>query len=129
MPTRDEHLSIAQRAEAAALTNEGPHPEWAMVMLFYAALHYVEAYWDVMYAVLGCKQHYENHRERREPIERHLAPIWKHYRALERRAHDARYKGETFSQQEVREARSQRLNPLKQHILQELKPPTRNRIQ
>ncbi|HBL11560.1 MAG TPA: hypothetical protein DD379_09165 [Cyanobacteria bacterium UBA11162] len=38
------HLQQAKLNEEAAIENQKSYPEWAIVMCFYAALHYIEYY-------------------------------------------------------------------------------------
>lgn len=121
----EEHLMVARRNEAAAHTNEEPHPEWAVTALFYAALHYVEAYWFVTAAAQGYDPHCTSHEERSPAVAKYLNPIYKHYRALEKASRDARYRAIPFSKYDVQDLRNKRLAPLKQHILQEIQPQKR----
>lgn len=78
-----------------------------------------------MYAVEGYEPHYASHEERGPRIKQYLSPIYKHYRALERSAHEARYQTTAFSEYDVRDLRQQHLQSLKNYILEGLKPPKR----
>jgi len=47
MPAKDEHLAKARGNESFALSlplNSNSGVDWALVALFYSAMHYVEAY-------------------------------------------------------------------------------------
>lgn len=54
MPSRDEHLAKAQGNEtfAVSITHENQTKiDWTLVILFYVAVHYVEAYLAVQLSV------------------------------------------------------------------------------
>ena len=96
-PRTADHLATAERnrqlanallgAEAAELVRPPPH-EWAVVVAFYAAVHYVNAY-------LSERQHYQphTHEERTAAVARAAAlrPATASYLRLLQLGFDARY--------------------------------------
>jgi len=48
MPTLQQHVTQARRNEELSRSIESSYPDWAVMTLFYAALHYVKAFdWSV----------------------------------------------------------------------------------
>jgi hypothetical protein len=64
--------------------------------------------------------------DRGRTVQAHLRPIYNDYRSLERMARDARYQCMAFTAQDIRTAR-ERLDRVRERVLQELQPPSRNR--
>src|SRR4051812_43064126 len=89
-PSVSDHLDQARDNVALheMLLSEpsGRFLDWAVVALFYAALHLVEAHARHSRHDLG-----DNHKEVRDYIDRHLASIRRQYRDLFDASRDARY--------------------------------------
>ncbi len=120
MPTREEHLIQASRNEDVALLLQTDYPDWAVTALFYAALHYVEAYFSIN-AVKpdgsSWPQHYSSHVERLKGVRERLPALFAHYELLLTRSIDARYDCQNFTTTHVQELRRRRLDPIKQLLL------------
>ena len=73
MPTREEHVGKAEENEAALdlLRTLARHPGWQATLLFYAALHYVDAYLHAT-GVLGAGPHRRSHLRRLGLVDLHL---------------------------------------------------------
>ena len=90
MPTRKEHFQKAEGnrnfAESIALTSQ-PHIEWALTALFYAAVHFVEAY------LADTGQHLKTHKTRDNVVARdsQLRRFFKQYQDLKYYGEAARY--------------------------------------
>lgn len=101
MPTEQQHVERAERNEAfyAFLAQVREAPEWQVVVLFYAALHYVDAY----LTRIGSEPH--THTERRAKVRKdpNLRPIYRAYVELDDRSRDARYTEARFTADVVSE--------------------------
>jgi hypothetical protein len=75
--------------------------EWEAVALFYAAVHYINGYFETKGLVVS------NHREREDWINRDatLRPTYTAYRYLYTDSRSARYFGGTFSQPRIQDRR------------------------
>lgn len=98
MPFQWEHLGAAEANKSLAITllRQG-HPEWAAVLVFYSALHFVEAY-------LASKDlHARSHEARWNYISKltDLQPLYDPYRLLETRSRWARYELRRLSSADV----------------------------
>ena len=80
--------------------------------MFYAALHFVDAY------LADGGIHPRSHADRNAYVQRlqHLRPLWPHYQLLDHRSRDARYRCVAFSPAEVQHLRETSFAPLKQHL-------------
>jgi hypothetical protein len=90
LATKDEHLRKAEENQAFAesITNSDvAQREWGLIIRFYAAIHYVEAY----LSSVGCGT--VSHRERRRVIasRSELAPLADDFQDLYNLAWNARY--------------------------------------
>jgi hypothetical protein len=90
-PLALEHLAKARRNYKVYLDlkQKGEHLDWAVVVLFYTALHLVQAY-----LVENAKTKFdipEDHRARDPCIWRKLRPIYNQYNTLLSRSKTARY--------------------------------------
>jgi hypothetical protein len=127
MPTRDEHLRQAEQNESLADGLRGRDPGWAITVLFYAAVHYVEAYLDWSYAVHGCQQHSVDHFDREQAMGKYFAHVGKHYRPMYRKSREARYRCVPFSAYDYDDLKSKRYGPFKADMLRLLQPPDRRK--
>lgn len=87
MPSRDEHLAKADHNAEMLQVLLGDHssPEWATVLLFYRAVHLVEAW----FALRG--SHNRSHQIRSRAVHRGLPEIAAEYDDLVKASRLARY--------------------------------------
>lgn len=91
MPLKSEHLlksaDIESLAQDLAASGKVEAISWRLVMLHYAALHYIEAY----FATKGI--HSRHHPDRDDKIQRdsNTQPIYRAYAKLKMFSHNARY--------------------------------------
>lgn len=116
MPTRDEHVKKAQGNETFAASiapNTQTEIDWTLVVLFYAAVHYVEAY---LYKQWG--QHVRSHTTRDKYFgkEASLKKIFAPYSHLKFYGYNARYEVSTFTAVDTQEA-AKYLSEIKAQIL------------
>jgi len=91
MPREDEHRLRAQRNEefAANLDRRDPTAHnWAVVAVFYSALHYVQAYFAKFSVKCGSHEDTENEFKKDARIRQSYA----NYKFLHTLSHTARYK-------------------------------------
>lgn len=94
-----EHPSSAQRFETFQAIIPAIYAEWKIIVLFYSALHYIEAFLVTRSAA------YRDHTIRdqameREPETQGIRPT---YNRLRKAAHEARYEGTPFRPGDVGE--------------------------
>jgi len=104
MPTRDEHLKKASESEKLADTMQPSSQasiNWKLVILFYIALHYVEAYLAMTMGI-----HLRSHTTRDNYVTRdsNLRKVRKEYFHLKYFGYNARYEADTFAASDVAEA-------------------------
>lgn len=115
MPTTAEHRAKAENNEFLVEQLDNPFWDWAVTSLFYAALHYIEAY----FATLVPPVRPGNHQTRDNHIhaDGKLARIYVDYRQLEDESRDARYDARvTFTQADVARTRTY-LNKVKAVVI------------
>jgi hypothetical protein len=85
--------------------------DWSVTVLFYAALHLVEA-------TLAPQSHSRTHVERDGTIRQHpqLRPIYGHYRELKERSLESRYDCQTFSLLTTQRLYSAEYEAIKNHL-------------
>jgi hypothetical protein len=90
-----------------------PYLDWAVIVAFYAAVRYVDAF---LYPNLP-----EDHIERNSMVAGHsrLRPIYGNYRYLYKKSRDARYELSHFTAAEVRSLIANHLGRVKAHILRQ----------
>jgi hypothetical protein len=103
MPSQAEHLSKATNNKqfADGLPKGTPTAVgWALTILFYSALHYVEAY------NAKFNEHFTKHEDLNRDIQRNpqLSPIYDDYRDLSSFGWNARYRPVAYGDQELNEA-------------------------
>ena len=99
MPDQEKHVEQASRNEKLAQELAGTtYTDWAMVSLFYAAFHLVDAYFDLKGITAP-----ENHGERIRVIARlaDLRPVAVHYAYLYDQSWLARYRCVRVAQAQV----------------------------
>ena len=104
MPSRDEHLNkaTANNAFGAAMAPiNSTVLGWTLTVLFYSALHYVEAYNGKF------NKHCTNHRDVGDSIKRNdvLRPIYDDYADLQTLSWNARYNAVSYTESQLQEAK------------------------
>jgi hypothetical protein len=110
-----DHKLKAANNEALAASLPDQFVDWAVVALFYAAVHYVEAH----LAKHAPPVHSANHDKRDNNIasSRVLKPLWKNYRELKNQSRLARYEAHiVFTRKDVNDAKV-RLDAIKTVLL------------
>jgi len=100
VPSKQEHITKAEGNAALATSlplDTQARIDWALIMLFYAAMHYIEAY----LATLG--QHLRSHTTRDAFVGRdpNLKTIYAEYRDLKFYGYTARYEVYAFQAEDV----------------------------
>lgn len=114
-----EHLEWAEKTEAFANSldrSDNVEVNWAITALFYAAVHYVDAY------LVSRGNRQLDHQGRDYEIRQNndfLKPIWKDYKRLKDMSREARYELAPYGEREFIRA-SSLLNTIKRHISQKL---------
>lgn len=104
MPNKTEHLDIVVRNYEAlkSMINDDPgeHSSWSVVIVFYMALHYVQAYFDYK-----LKEHPQYHADIQYRIKKtpQLKLIYSRYKQLQDDSEAARYFGKSFDITYIRE--------------------------
>jgi len=101
VPNTAEHIRQAEHNEALAARCTQNFPDWAMTALFYAALHWAEAYF---YAdrPSGKPDGYITHDERSAAVlDRISQEAYTQYRYLEDQSRNARYRCTRFSKADI----------------------------
>lgn len=101
MPVSAEHISKAERNEKFAETvSKTAYIEWAVTMLFYSALHYVDA------ILAASAVHPETHTQRGDAIGTNptLQAVRAEYRILETLSKNARYRAMKIEPSDLDEA-------------------------
>jgi len=114
VPQRHQHLTRADETEALALKLNASEPiciDWAITMLFYAALHFIDAF------LAGKNLHPLNHEQRDNEVENNgsLSDIYKDYRRLKDMSRAARYEIPNFGIDKLGKAK-QHLSNIKTHL-------------
>jgi hypothetical protein len=116
LPTRDEHVAKAEGNESFAFSikaSDQPSIDWTLTALFYAAVHYVEAY-----LAKHLDSHLRSHLTRDKYIAREpgLRPIWGAYSFLKYYSYNARYEVAGFTGKDMQDA-ADYLAEVKRHLL------------
>ncbi|MFN8637039.1 MAG: hypothetical protein U0893_24590 [Chloroflexota bacterium] len=112
MPSKAEHLAKAESNERLSIQlRSGPDPAWSVTILFYAALHLVEA-------TLAPHGHSPNHSARLATIrfDRRFRPVQAEYRFLYDLSLRARYDCRPFNEQDVQAIYDAYYEPIKRHL-------------
>jgi hypothetical protein len=118
VPSRADHIARAEENEAFAKSLDQAKPlyvDWGITVLFYSALHYVDAY-------LAIKPlHPPNHDARDTAIQNNgsLSPIYKDYRRLKDQSRAARYEIPNFDRSQF-SAMNQRFENIKTLVLSKM---------
>jgi hypothetical protein len=118
MPSQARHEEQAQRNETFFQSLDetvSGNREWIVTAAFYAALHWVEAYFDNRHG-----WHLTSHRDRNDAVTRYLSPVLNEYMRLYRASRRARYDMYRFTQQEVFEFINLDYQPIRDFILNQI---------
>ena len=110
-----EHIQQAKHNEALEEYLRGTtYFDWRATCLFYAALHYVQAY----FVDQSPAQHFTKHSDRDTAIENdtHIGGIWNDYRSLKDWSQKARYSGKKPTDDEFKNDISKSLVVVKKGI-------------
>ena len=114
MPQLAEHIAQAEKNERLYDNLVGTEfNDWAVVSLFYAALHYVDAYFVQR---VGTSPSNHSARNKLVSMTRELVGIERRYRELYARSLDARYNIVAISDDEARRERTTHFIPIRTHI-------------
>lgn len=103
MPLKPEHISKAEHNEKLASTlSQTAYLDWAVTVIFYAALHYVDA------ILAASVVHPETHSERNDAIGTNatLMTIRAEYRILETLSRNARYRSMKINPEDLQQAQT-----------------------
>ena len=97
MPKTELHISQAERNETFCQSQKlcgSKFQEWGVIVLFYAALHYVDAVLAKDPNLTWQQQHPSDHKKRKKSISKcsSLDPIASKYLTLQQRSEDVRYR-------------------------------------
>jgi hypothetical protein len=114
VPNRDEHLIRAEENEKLALglsRKYGFCIDWAITMLFYSSLHWIDAY------LAGKNLHPMSHEIRDDEVGKNgsLTDIFADYRRLKDLSRSARYEIANHTEEKLNLARH-RLARIKNHV-------------
>ena len=114
MPSQADHINKAERNRDFADAMRPVNPTvvgWSLVVLFYSALHYVEAFHAKHHT------HCTTHKQRNGEISRNpqLSVIYRHYQELSDFSWNARYQCASYSSSELAQARES-LKAVETHI-------------
>jgi hypothetical protein len=113
LPTAKQHLGQATRNEKLAATlSKTEYREWTVTVIFYSAVHYIEAF------LAGHGHHCDDHAERNERIAEipQLRTIRKEYDTLRTLSRQARYHALPIEPDDVNVAQ-QKLETIRSHIM------------
>lgn len=115
MPSKDQHVAKADGNATLALSltlDNQSRIDWALVILFYAAMHYVEAY------LAKSNVHLRSHTTRDNAISRDssLRKIFKEYADLKFFGYNARYEVFGFKATDVTDKAAKHFAAIKGHI-------------
>ena|SRR5437879_869497 len=122
MPATPEHLDQARRNEGFfASIDLSVYGDWAATVLFYTALHYVDAY-------LATEGHVDpGDHDARDTLMKDFAPtraIWREYCRLKNHSRSARYYAVRFTKGEITGLERGSLDPIRTRIKAVLALPT-----
>jgi hypothetical protein len=119
MPNSADHILQAQHNEAFyQVIDKNAYSDWAMTALFYAALHYIDAFLDrVGIDAGGHDQRDKEVRDRKE-----LRPIWPQYHYLKNRSINARYYCGTFTPDQLQQCYGGDLAAIRRSLLRLVNP-------
>lgn len=127
MESSAEHLEQAMLNEQLAFWLASREPErgssWAIIMLFYSALHYIDAYLEGVKAITSPSHEAQDANIMADPDmqERQIVEM---YQELRRASIEARYRMRCFSVEEFYQYTNRYFLPIK-HVVTELLDPSK----
>lgn len=117
MTTREQHLAQANANKALyeELLDRPAYRDWALTVLFYAALHYVDAF---LFPRNPPDHGTRNQMVRTTPL---LRALYAKYRRLQERSQDARYECHDPTREELVRARRECYDVIESAILPHVK--------
>jgi hypothetical protein len=115
LPKPVTHINQAKSNEQLAQYLDGaPYPDWRATALFYASVHYVQAY----FSSLNPPARFNRHVDRDTAIQgdRHISTIWDDYRSLKDWSELARYSCHGPSPDDFKNDISPSLAAIKKHL-------------
>jgi hypothetical protein len=115
VPTKEEHVTKADGNATLALSlklDNQTRIDWALTILFYAALHYVDAYLAKSHVNLRSHTTRDNALGR----DKHLRPIYKQYSDLKFFGYNARYEVFGFKATDVTDKAEKHYDAIKAHL-------------
>lgn len=121
MSTTSFHIDKAERNEQFYSSHNlrvSPYNEWAVVVLFYVAVHYVDAVLAQDGQLDARLRHPRNHPDRNVGVAKSgtLMPIAIRYMNLYDRSRDARYNRISFPAHFLRNLEAQSFAPVRGHV-------------
>ena len=113
MLTARDYLALAERNEQfveAIASLPQRFPEWEITTLFYAALHYANAF-------LATRGHAPGNHARRNELITNLTNVGQDYHDLYRLSLNARYRGVSYTQHRVDEIKNGPFSRVKAEVL------------
>lgn len=112
MPTVTQHIRAAQSFEQLAESLLNQSPSWAVVVTFYAALHWVDSFLARSQGI-----HPVSHSEREAYVRRtQLRLVFDQYKTLSDHSRHARYDLREFSADEARTLISTELSRIRAYV-------------
>ncbi len=121
MSSQSQHENQAQRNERFFQSLDktvSVNREWIVTAVFYAALHWMEAYYDNQHGL-----HFKSHDARNQMVRWSRLPISREYLYLYDASRHARYLMHRFTQQEVEDLINLSYKPVKDFVQNVLHPP------
>lgn len=113
-PSTEAHLRAARKNKALANTLLDTDHEWAVVVAFYSALHFIQAY----FVAQNLKPNTHAARENYIGRLRELQPVHGTYRKLQTRSEWVRYTLDPVSRAEATYIATKDLQEIEDHVLQ-----------
>lgn len=122
------HIRKAERNEQFYNSNNfnsSSFNEWGTVILFYSAMHYVDALLAQQSGLPPQRQHPTNHQIRNSVVANSLTLgcIYKDYKSLHDRSRDARYSDISFPYTVLNSLKTAHFEPIKSHVRTSLNLP------
>ena len=121
MSQKQFHIDKAQRNEQFFLSHgleASPFNEWAVIVLFYVAMHYVDAVLSQDQQLQPNLRDPRNHSERNEGVAKcaSLSPLFAVYGNLYDRSRDARYNKMKFPDHYLSNLKTFCYDPIRKHV-------------
>jgi hypothetical protein len=110
-----DHVNQAKNNEQLVAFLDGTaYPDWRSTAVFYAAVHYVQAY----FSSLNPPRKFDRHKDRDTAIQddKYIRAIWNHYRSLKDWSRSARYDGTKPAEKDFADDITPSLTAIKKHL-------------